>query len=58
MNSYMALALIAKFTDLSSAEAEKIARELDLTTQPSTYKAAADLVDKLASNAKSRKKFV
>jgi hypothetical protein len=56
VNSYVALALVAKFTDLSSEEAEKIAKELDQTIQPSTYKAAEQLIDRLVSAAKTRRK--
>lgn len=58
MNSYVILALIARYTDLPTGEAEKIASELDHTIQPSTYKAAQQLIDKLASSAKNKRKLV
>jgi len=46
----MVMALIAKYTDLSKEVAEKIAKELDLVTQPSTYKDAEALVERIVAS--------
>lgn len=53
MNAQVVLALLAKFTTLAKEDAAKIAKELDLVTQPSTYKDAEDLVAKIVSEVKS-----
>ncbi len=53
MNPQVALALLAKFTNLSKEAAEKISIQLSLATQPATYKDAEHLIDKLVSEAKS-----
>lgn len=55
MNPQVTLALLAKFTNLAKEDAEKIATQLSLATQPATYKDAERLIEKLASEAKSKK---
>lgn len=52
MNPHVSLALLAKYTNLARDEAEKIAKELAHAIQPSTFKEAEQLVDKLSSDAK------
>lgn len=56
MNPQLTLALIAKFTDLTKEEAQKIAKELDLSVQPSTYRDAEDLVDRVVAEVKKKKR--
>lgn len=55
MNTQVVLALLAKFTNLAKEDAVKIAKELDLVTQPSTYKDAEDLIDRLVGEVKSKR---
>jgi hypothetical protein len=52
MNPSVVLALLAKFTDLGKKEAEKIAKELDLATQPTLYKDAEALIDRIVAAVK------
>lgn len=56
MNPQVTLALLAKYTDLSATDAEKIASELALGIQPTSYKHAEQLVDRLATTAKTSKR--
>lgn len=49
MNPQVVLALLAKFTSLSKETAEKIAKELDLATQPSTYKDAEAMIERIVA---------
>jgi hypothetical protein len=55
MNPQVTLALLAKFTSLAREDAEKIAKELALATQPTDYKDAEALVDRLVNEAKTKR---
>jgi hypothetical protein len=55
VNPQLTLALIAYFTELASGDAEKIAKELDLAVQPSTYRDAKALVERVVGEVKRKK---
>jgi hypothetical protein len=50
VNPQLVLALIAKFTSLSKETAEKLSKELDLAIQPTNYKDAEQLVEKIVAS--------
>jgi len=52
VNPQLVLALIAKFTSLSKETAEKLSKELDLAIQPTSYKDAEALVEKIVATIK------
>jgi hypothetical protein len=55
VNPQLILALIAKFTDLAKEDAEKLAKALDMEIQPTNYKTAEALVDRLVGEVKTKR---
>ena len=52
MNPSLVIALLEKYTSLTKADAEKLAKELDLAIQPSTYKDAVKTLEELLARIK------
>jgi hypothetical protein len=52
VNPQVFVALLAKYTSLAEADAEKLAKELDLAIQPTSYKDAKRVVEEIVSKIK------